>query len=153
MNRKSIFICLAVLMLLMGPTAKINPSLHVGLGITIIPIIIIHLLLNGKWLSSSVKNRSNGKLTPKARYMLNLAIGLLIAFSVAIISGIASYQSGYSSLAHGIANRRSIDHSIMALHRLHAISALACLVLSFLHAKLHWASIKNVLKLKPRTAK
>ena len=140
-------------MILMGPTAKINPSLHVGLGIAIIPIIIIHLLLNGKWLSSSIRNLSSGKITPKARYMLFLSVGLIIAFTVAIISGIASYQSGYSVIRHGIANRRALDPSIMVLHRLHALSALACLVLSFLHAKLHWASIKNVLKLKPRTAK
>jgi|GEM_PF-3005279 len=137
-------------MILMGPAAKINPSLHVGLGIAIIPIIIMHLLLNGKWLGSLIKSLFSGKLSPKARYMFRLAMGLIIAFSVAIISGIASHQSGYSSIRHGIINRRAIDHSIMALHRLHAISALACLILSFLHAKLHWASIKNMLKLKPR---
>lgn len=136
-------VCMALLLLLLFPSARISPSLHVFFGFAIIPIIIIHLLLNGKWLFTSIKNLFSGKLTPQVRYMLFLVIGLVIAFSVTLITGIALYQSNYySPYSVDRFSRGLIDPSIMFLSRLHGISALACIVLTFLHVKVHFGYLK-----------
>lgn len=133
--------CMVILLILLFPTAKISPSLHVFLGFALAGVIIIHLLLNGKWLIFSIKNLFSGKLSSKIRYMLILSIGLIIAFTICIMTGIAIYQSNYYSSTHIF--RATIDPSIRFMYGLHGASAVACIFISILHVKANMGFIKS----------
>jgi hypothetical protein len=117
---------MVMVLFLLFITARSNLTLHVILGFFFIPLVIVHLSLNGKWLVASIKNLFSGKLNPKARYMLILVVGLMSAFLLCTFSGIVLYQRD--------------DHS---MHRRHTISAIAFVVLTILHAKVHLDYIKN----------
>jgi len=122
---------MVILLILLFITEDIL-SIHIFLGYFIIPVIIIHLLLNGKWLVNSTKKLFSGKLTtPKLRYMYVLFVGLTIAFAVCIISGIAI-----------------VEYSAGHLCDLHEISAYACVVLVILHVQVHWRYLKSFLPSK-----
>jgi len=127
-------ICLILLLLLLFLTEDFI-SIHTFLGYALIPVIIMHLLLNGKWLAASTRKLFNGKLTWKSRYMYGLFVGLAIAFSVCIGSGIALLYS-----------------SISFICELHEISAYICVVLVILHVQVHWKYIKSFFISKPRAA-
>ena len=121
-------ICMVVLMIALFSTGYIHSllDLHVFFGYIIIPVVIIHLLLNGKWLVNVTKKLFSGKLSPKTWYMYKLVIGLTIAFSVCIVTGLVLV----------------VDPSIHLMHRLHHLSALISLVLTVYHVKVHWGYIK-----------
>lgn len=53
--------CMVILMVLLFPTAE-NRSLHIFLGLVLAAAIVIHLLLNRKWLLNSFKNLFGGKV-------------------------------------------------------------------------------------------
>ena len=127
-------ICLVVLLVLLFFTEDIL-SVHTFLGYALIPVIIIHLLLNGKWLVASTKKLFSGKLTSKSRYMYALFIGLTIAFSVCIGSGIALLYSSISFMCD-----------------LHEISAYVCVALVILHVQVHWKYIKSFFSNKSKIA-
>ena len=120
-------ICMVILLVLLFLTEDIL-SVHIFLGYVLIPIIIIHLLLNGKWLVNSTKKLFRGKMTPKSLYMYVLFVGLTIAFAVCIISGIAI-----------------VEFSAKHLCDLHEISAYACVILVILHVQVHWRYLKSFL--------
>jgi len=133
--------CMTILLLLLFPSAKVSPSLHIFLGYALAAVIVIHLLLNGKWLINSIKNLFSSKLNAKARYMLILVFGLIIAFAVCTYTGIAIYQSdAYSSTPMF---KAVMDSSLRSLYALHGVSAAACVVLTVLHVKVHWSYIKS----------
>jgi uncharacterized membrane protein YidH (DUF202 family) len=139
-------ICMILLLILLFPTAKINPTLHIILGFVFIPVAVIHLMLNGKWILSTIKNIFAGKLNHKTSYMFALAVGLMIAFSVCIYTGIAIYRSDFYTPYH--VSRRILDPSIHFIYRLHGMSAIACVVLTVLHAKVHWNYLKKAFSKK-----
>jgi len=148
MKRMKILIdvCMVILLFLLFPTARFNPVLHIILGYVFISIAVIHVLLNGKWLIGVIKKLFSGKLNSKALYMFMLVVGLIIAFFACIYSGIIVYRSDvYQSLAIlDSAYRRTIsDPFIMFMYRLHSLSAIACVFLTFLHAIIHWGYIKS----------
>jgi len=133
--------CMGIMLILLFPTAKVSPTLHIFLGYALIPVIVVHLLLNCKWLFSAVKNLLCGKLQPKARYMLMLVVGLMIAFAICCYSGIVIYQSDYYPLSH--AYLEAINTSMRFLYFLHGISSVACVILTVFHARVHWKYIKS----------
>lgn len=141
--------CMVILLVLLFPTAE-NPSLHIFLGFVLAAAIVIHLWLNGEWVLNSIKNLFGGKLNPKTRYMLILAIGLMIAFIVCTFSGIAIYQSDYYMAGNVFAGR--IDSSLQSLYGMHRISAASCIVITFLHVKIHWGYIKSIIRRKSKNA-
>lgn len=142
--------CMAILLVLLFPSAE-NPSLHVVLGFALAAAIIVHLLLNGKWLLNSIKNLFGSKLNSKTRYILMLAIGLMIAFFVCIFSGIAIYQSDYYTSGNVLAGR--INPSLQSLYGLHSISSALCIIIGILHVKVHWGYIKSFVCGKNKNAK
>jgi len=121
--------CMATLMVLLIITSKANLALHIILGHVFIPVAVIHLLLNGKWLLGTIKRFFNGEINSKARHMFRLVVGLTIAFFACISSGIVMYQSG-----------------AYHLHHLHIIATIACLILVILHVKVHWGYLKSFFK-------
>jgi len=123
-------ICMVALMIALFPTGYIYSllDLHILFGYIIAPVVIIHLLLNGKWLVNSTKRLFSGKLSPKAWYMYKLVIGLAVAFSVCIITGFILVID--PNPAHQI-------------HRFHHLSALISLILVVYHVKVHWGYLKS----------
>ena len=149
MKRLKIFIdvCMTILLVLLFPTARSNPTLHIILGFIFIPVVIIHLLLNGKWLFGSIKKFFSDKLNFKTQYMFLLVVGLMIAFFVCIYSGIVVYQSdAYQSFSNLNRHRRLPDTFIWFMYRLHGISAIVCVILTVLHVKVHWGYLKSFFK-------
>jgi len=145
-KRIKIFVdaCMTILLILLFPTAKISPSLHIFLGFVLIPVIIIHLLLNGKWLIGSIKKLFCGKLNSKARYMLMLVVGLIVAYAICNYTGIAIYRSDLYSTSRVFMGR--LDPSMQLLYVLHGVSAVACVILTVLHVKVHWGYLKSIMR-------
>ena len=103
-------VIMTILLVLLFPTARSNPALHIILGFAFIPVAVIHLLLNGKWLLGAIKKFLIGKLNPKTQYMFLLVVGLMIAFFVCIFTGIVVYQSdAYQSFSNLNRHRRLQD--------------------------------------------
>ena len=48
-------VCMTILLVLLFPTARFSPILHIILGYVFIPVAVIHLILNGKWLFGAIK--------------------------------------------------------------------------------------------------
>ena len=143
-KRAKIFVdaCMGVMLILLFPTAKVSPALHIFLGYAIIPIILIHLLLNYKWLFATVKSLFCGKSQPKTRDMLMLVVGLMIAFAVCCYSGMVIYKSDCYPLSHAYLG--AVNTSIRFLYLLHGISSVACVILTVFHVRVHWKYIKSV---------
>ena len=134
-------ICMVAILALLFPTAKVSPALHVFLGFAFIVVAIIHFLLNGKWLITTIRKLFSGKLNPKASYMFMLVVGLMIAFTICSYTGIVIYQSDFYTPVHTF--RRTLDPSIAFAYRAHSISAIACVIFTVLHAKVHWKYLKT----------
>jgi len=128
-------ICMVLLMIALFPTGYIYSALdlHIFLGYIIVPVVIIHLLLNGKWLVNSTKRLFSGKLNPKSWYMYKLVIGLTVTFSVCIVTGFVLVLD---------------PNPAFVMHRLHHLSALISLVLVVYHVKVHWGYLKSFLPSK-----
>jgi hypothetical protein len=135
-------ICMVALLILLFPALKINPSFHVIFGFILIPLIITHILLNGKWMLGSLKNLFRGKLNKKILYMFINAIMLIIAFSICIFTSIIVYQSEYYP-SYRYRYMGGIDSSIMFLYRLHGISGIISIVLTIFHIKINLEYIKS----------
>jgi hypothetical protein len=129
-------ICMTILLILLVPTARTNKPLHTILGFAIIPLVALHLYLNGKWLVGSIKNLMDGKLNKKARYMLKLVIGLMIAFSICAFTGVFIYLSG------------ATRDTMRPVYRLHGLSGVAWIVLTVFHVKVHWNYLKAAFRKK-----
>jgi ABC-type multidrug transport system fused ATPase/permease subunit len=67
--------------LIRKPTGFPNKS------IIIIPLVSIHLILNRKWIKSTVKNIIHGKANDKSRYMFFLSLGLFLSLVITMVSG------------------------------------------------------------------
>ena len=150
LKRIKIFVdaCMTILLISLFPTAKISPSLHIFLGFVLILVLIIHLLLNGKWLIDSIKKMFCGKLNQKARHMFMLVVGLIVAYSICNYTGIAIYRSDLYFSGKVFLGR--LEHSIQMLYALHRISAVACVILTVLHVKVHWSYLKSIIRGKKR---
>jgi cytochrome b subunit of formate dehydrogenase len=143
MRRIKIFIdvFMVINLLLLFLTVRINPSSHIILGFILIFLLVIHILLNGKWLLTSIKNMFFGKLNPKSWYMLLLVIGLVVAFFICIYSGITISRSEFYQSSNRF--KWLADQSIQFMYRLHRISAIVCVILTILHIRVHWKYIKS----------
>jgi hypothetical protein len=138
-----------VILVLLFPTARADPILHIILGFAIIPIIALHLLFNGEWLIGSIKNLIYGKLGEKAWYMLKLIIGLMITFSICIMSGIFIYLYDYSQFGY-LFTELSQD-TLRLVYRIHGLSGVACLALTVFHVKVHLGYLKSFFIQRRRT--
>lgn len=118
-------------------------ELHNILGFIFVPVVITHIILNGKWLFGAIKNLFRGKLNAKAKYMLMLAVGLVISFSLSLYSGIYMYILGYTDLPWIYEKLQEL--SIDPLYALHGYSSIACFILTVLHIQVHWGYIKTSL--------
>jgi cytochrome b subunit of formate dehydrogenase len=144
-------VVMAILLILLIPTARGNLALHTMLGFILVFFIIIHLLLNSKWLSGAIKNQLKGKLNPKPRYtdgrdsaheynssrarpkgayMLKLVFGLMITFSICTITGIVIFLF-------------DLRTSLPFIYRLHGISGAAGIVITIFHVIVHWNYLKS----------
>jgi cytochrome b subunit of formate dehydrogenase len=123
-------------------------ELHNILGLIFVPIVITHIILNGRWLLGAIKNLFMGKLNAKAKYMLMLAVGLVISFSLCLYSGIYMYILSYTDLPWIYESMQ--EQAIDPLYALHGYSSIACFVLTVLHIQIHWGYIKSFFKVKKR---
>jgi len=121
-------------------------ELHNIFGFIFVPVVITHIILNGKWLCGAIKNLFKGKLNAKAKYMLMLAVGLVISFLICLYSGIYMYILSYTDLPWIYENLQ--EQSIDPLYALHGYSSIACFVLTVLHIQIHWGYIKTFFKVK-----
>ena len=152
-KRVKIFIdvVMTVLLILLFPTAKANPTLHVYLGIAFIGVAAIHLVLNGKWLLATTKKLFSGKLNPKTRYMYLLVVGLTIGFVICNYTGFVVWLSEFYTPEASVA--RLLDNSLHGAYRMHSVSAIICVVLTFLHAKVHGGYLKSAFSKKGEVKK
>jgi hypothetical protein len=130
-------ICMTALLLTLLLTGwkyvpTFEPNLHNILGYVFTGVVIIHLILNGKWLLGAIKNLFRGKLNSQAKYMLVLVIGLFISYSVCLCSGIYMALTRFP----------------FSIYLVHGISAIACVIFTVLHVKIHWAYLKSFFKPK-----
>ena len=141
-------VCMTILLVLLLSTVRFSPVLHTILGYVFIPVAVIHILLNGKYLLGAIKKLLGGKLNSKTLYMFILVFALIIAFSACIYSGIVVYYSDmYQSLTIIDRHKGTMsDPFIMLMYRLHCLFAIACIILTFLHVKIHWGYIKSFFK-------
>ena len=115
-------------------------ELHNILGFIFVPVVITHIILNGKWLFGAIKNLFRGKLNAKTKYMLMLAVGLVISFSLSLYSGIYMYILSYTDLPW--IYEKLQEQPIDPLYALHGYSSIVCFVLTVLHIQVHWGYIK-----------
>ena len=125
--------CILAIFIALFATGDHGRIAHMVFGIIIIPMIVLHLLLNKKWIKTAANLFSGGKLKNKMKKMFYINVGLCIAFVILIVSGIMMY--GINVLAH--------SH---VLHGLHSLSSKIFAILSIWHIKLHWRYLVNHFK-------
>ena len=118
-------------------TGNSGGTVHMILGIVIVPLIILHLLFNKKWLQNTFKVVFSGKLVNKMKKMFILNLCLFISFMVLIISGIIMYTTNMSASFH--------------MHIVHSLFSKIFIILGIWHIKLHRQFFVNHLKRKAPT--
>ena len=88
MKKIVVDILLFILMLTEYSKVYLSSEIHEIIGICLIILVILHLILNRKYLKSIPK----GKYTYKRRFMLIINILFIVTFSLTSITGILSSQ-------------------------------------------------------------
>ncbi|GHV26410.1 hypothetical protein FACS18948_2000 [Clostridia bacterium] len=116
---------------------RIVPTeVHELLGMIIIPIVVLHLALNLKWLKvvapKIVKNTAN----EKSRRMFLYVAGLIIALMVTIASGILlSNGLDGNAISHELSD--TLRSRVMPALVVHRLASLVLMVFIVLHVKMH----------------
>lgn len=109
-------ILLGILMLLEFSRLYLDPAVHEMMGIALVVLLIIHLMLNRKYLKAIPKGKYNHKRT----VMLIVNLAFFIVFSLTIILGLLSSQSILTFLNIG-------DLTTVYLHKIFAYISLIIL--------------------------
>jgi hypothetical protein len=121
----------------------VETSIHELLGIILIPVVVVHVLLNWKWVKTTVLNLHRGKASEKSWRMFRLIIGLLVSLTITIVSGLfLSKALNGETLSHQ--SGHSMQSGIMPAMVVHRVSSMACMVFIILHIRIHWNYLKLI---------
>lgn len=129
MKKIIVDILLFILILVEFSRLYLLPEIHEIIGILLIALIIIHLILNRKYIKSIPK----GKYHLKRSLMLIINIAFLVTFALTSILGLLSSQ--YTLTFMNIGNLSTIY--------LHKIFAYICLILLGLHLGINLNALFN----------
>ena len=146
MNKKRLhmlidfFLAVVFILLYLQHVRVLKTALHEILGVVVVLPIIIHVILNWKWLKGNfLSKKVNNK------WMFFLSIGLAFTVGITVISGIAIWcKVGSISVTHGLLLQRS---DIRFWAHMHQNAAAACLVLILLHIWVHKKHIRSFFRL------
>jgi hypothetical protein len=135
-------IAMVILFLLLQIPSRILPVfMHELFGLLIILPVAVHIMLNRRWISTTLSNMFHGKTNRNSQYLFVLVIGLLIAFIVTIISGIALSRSlDGVILTHDSPVREKVLFPMI----IHRTSSMVLVVIILLHVKVHWKYLKSI---------
>jgi uncharacterized protein with PQ loop repeat len=111
-------------------------EVHELLGILIIPIVLLHLWLNRRWLKAVVPQVIKSTANEKSRKMLFFVAGLIAALAVTVISGIMlSNGLDGNAITHELSD--NMRRTVMPAMVVHRLASLALMVFIVLHVKVH----------------
>ena len=131
MKKIIVDILLFILILVEFSRLYLPPEIHEIIGIVLIVLVIIHLILNRKYIKSIPK----GKYNLKRSSMLIINVAFMAAFALTSVLGLLSNQ--YTLTFMNIGNLSTIY--------LHKISAYLCLILLGLHLGINLNALFNLL--------
>lgn len=141
MNKKNLLkfildLCMIIVLALMYNKMSISMSFHEIGGLALLGVMLIHILLNGKWVITITKKIFNKSLPAKVRlgYIINTL--LLISFALIGISGIF-----ISKVVFHISN-----NGTMQWKTIHYTSSAIALLLMGIHLGLHTQFISSMIK-------
>ncbi|NCA99554.1 MAG: DUF4405 domain-containing protein [Clostridia bacterium] len=127
---------LVVTLLVVMVPALSGVFLHEWIGVVIAAGLVIHLVLNRKWIAGvSRKFLSPMTLELRLSYLMNLMLGL--AMVLTLISGVLISQYLFTAL-------NAADLALWTI--IHAVASRATLGITIVHVLLHLSWIKNALK-------
>ena len=129
MKKIIVDILLFILILVEFSRLYLPPEIHEIIGIVLIALVIIHLILNRKY----IKSISKGKYHLKRSAMLIINIAFMVTFALTFILGLLSSQ--YVLTFMNIGNLSTIY--------LHKIFAYLCLILLGLHLGINLNTLFN----------
>lgn len=129
MKKIIVDILLFILILVEFSRIYLPPEIHEIIGIVLIALVIIHLILNRKY----IKSISKGKYHLKRGAMLIINIAFMVTFALTFILGLLSSQ--YVLTFMNIGNLSTIY--------LHKIFAYLCLILLGLHLGINLNTLFN----------
>ena len=146
---------MVLLLVSLLPTGWFCPSIHLILGLIFIPIVVIHLFLNIKWLIGSIKNIINGKINKKSLFMVLVVIVLIIIIIICIFTGFSLFKSDYFPSYHHVPEHPEYkeikDPFVNKLFRLHTISSILFIVFTITHVTQNIGVIKLYFRKKIMT--
>ena len=130
------FLAVVFILLYLQHVRVLETALHEILGVVVVLPIIIHVILNWKWLKGNfLSKKVNNK------WMFFLSIGLAFTVGITVISGIAIWlKVGSISITHGLLVQRD---DIWIWAHIHRRSAMICLGLITIHIWIHRKYIRS----------
>ena len=127
---------LALTMLVVMVPALSGVFLHEWIGVVIAAGLVVHLVLNRKWITG-VSKKFFGPMTLELRlsYLMNGMLGL--AMGLTLVSGVLISQYLFTAL-------NAADLALWTI--IHAVASRATLGITIVHVLLHLSWIKNALK-------
>lgn len=126
-----------VFALLFNPRVLGGLTFHETAGIAIGVAILMHILLNVRWVKNVTLKILDNKLPPKVRFGYLLNILLLIFMAVTIVTGIFISRVLFPNISVG--DPREMRH-------LHTMVSYLTLMLVGVHLGIHWQWVMNVSK-------
>ena len=134
MKKIIVDILLFILIVVQFSRLYFPPEIHEIIGIVLIALVIIHLILNRRYIKSIPKGRYNLKRSS----MLIINVAFMVAFALTSVLGLLSSQ--YTLTFMNIGNLSTIY--------LHKIFAYLCLILLGLHLGINLNALFNRLREK-----
>lgn len=142
----SMVVCL-VLMFISQATSMV---LHIALGVVFLVLLSIHVVRYAKWVKVSTKSFLNKKLKSKTKTKYLIICGMLVAFGLVFISGVASAYEliAFGDVSEGLRNAGGEGFSFQRggaslAHRVHTIFAFAGVLLAVPHLAAWFAKRKK----------
>lgn len=140
-------IVMAVLLFTLFSVSFAGLTFHEISGLVVFGLVIVHLILNWKWIWAFTKRLFSKGIPFKTRFGYSLNVLLLISFTMIIVTGIMISKVVLVGFLPRIDNVQGLHYFFSAL----------TLVLLGIHTGLHWAFIKamfsKVIKLPVKVSK
>ena len=134
LSKIMIIVDAVMVVLFVGLMASLNFSiwLHEVFGIILAPVVVLHLILNWRWIKTMfAKLFRREKMPRKSRNLFILNMLLFIMTGISIVSGVMVSQALFPMTPSNFAEV------------LHGLTSDASILLSILHIRVHWSYIKS----------